>query len=139
MEIKLNTPYYVKDLDLDKVGPGSIVKFKYDIYCIVLESGILQPNGNSRCWTFEDYFGLSFCEFQFVYLTETPFKAKLGPIDPENINKLPVGTLVKWRQNLTHYYKRQDDATWKDLEGGYVYCKDQPWGTYTVIDLPEEK
>lgn len=89
-------------------------------------------------WTPRGYF-LREYTIEFVYIPEQPFVPALGPINPEDITKLPVRTIMTWEHGVV--YRHPYGWYWMNANHGwsmYATNKDS-WDdrqNYNVIYLP---
>lgn len=108
---------------------------------IMKENGHILSKGYPKeaRWTPRGYF-LPEYNIEFAYIPEQPFVPTLGPIDVKNINKLPVGAILKWTWMSTKMrWVREENCKWLNLQDQDTLYGNWKWdqsGEYTVIDLP---
>lgn len=149
MTIEVDTIY--KAEELKNVPAGSIATASTSVlynrpayYFTFLENGrIVSTSGKSCNLTgygegYNPYVTFDW-EIKFVYV---PYQAQLGPIDPSDLNSLPVSALIKWNWSgdIQRFHRREYD--WVNIDTPDNLADNWTWadiGTYTVIDLPEVK
>lgn len=133
--------------EVDSAPAGSIGLVYYsgerkpEFDFIIKDDGnIIPKNYPHECnYTVKSYFFREY-NIEFAYISEQPFVPTLGPIDVKNINKLPVGAILKWTYGSTKMrWVREENCKWLNLQDQDTLYENWKWdqsGEYTVIDLP---